>query len=231
MSEEEDSKYTQKQLLENFITNNNISSFKKMLSFNPIKEKKQEQKKTKTKTTEKLRSNTLKQVNKYNNIISKNSLTQNNQLDTFKLNRYSVFSDPELKEKSMKGNYKWASMKFDIMKMNWAKRIGIAYDKFQVPKKENYIKRDSVKIDGGIINGNSNFYDFDNPTPEDVMLSKNAEIINNYLNNNILHSKSLKLPKIHFGNSHNNHNNNNNVNLNQPRLVNNVNINFDDYNF
>ena len=225
MSEEEDSKYTQKQLLENFISNNNISAFKKMLSYNPSKEKKQEQKKTQIKPIEKLRSNTLKQSNKYNNIISKNSLTQNNQLDTFKLNRYSVFSDPELKEKSMKGNYKWASMKFDIMKMNWAKRKGIAYDKFQVPKKENYIKRDSVKIDGGIINGNSNFYDFDNPTPEDVMLS------NNYLNNNILHSKSLKLPKIHFGNSHNNHNNNNNVNLNQPRLVNNVNINFDDYNF
>ena len=231
MSEEEDSKYTQKQLLENFISNNNISAFKKMLSYNPSKEKKQGQKKTQIKPIEKLRSNTLKQSNKYNNIISKNSLTQNNQLDTFKLNRYSVFSDPELKEKSMKGNYKWASMKFDIMKMNWAKRKGIAYDKFQVPKKENYIKRDSVKIDGGIINGNSNFYDFDNPTPEDVMLSKNAEIINNYLNNNILHSKSLKLPKIHFGNSHNNHNNNNNVNLNQPRLVNNVNINFDDYNF
>ena len=231
MSEEEDSKYTQKQLLENFISNNNISAFKKMLSYNPSKEKKQEQKKTQIKPIEKLRSNTLKQSNKYNNIISKNSLTQNNQLDTFKLNRYSVFSDPELKEKSMKGNYKWASMKFDIMKMNWAKRKGIAYDKFQVPKKENYIKRDSVKIDGGIINGNNNYIDFDNPTPEDVMLSKNAEIINNYLNNNILHSKSLKLPKIHFGNSHNNHNNNNNVNLNQPRLVNNVNINFDDYNF
>jgi hypothetical protein len=104
--EEESSNYTRKQLLENFITNNNISSFKKMLSFNPIKEKKQEQKKTSTKTTEKLRSNTLKQVNKYNNIISKNSLTQNNQLDTFKLNRYSIFNDPELKEKSMKGNYK-----------------------------------------------------------------------------------------------------------------------------
>ena len=180
MTEEDESNYTQKQLLENFITNNNISSFKKMLSFNPIKEKKQEQ------------------------------------------------NDPELKEKSMKGNYKWASMKFDIMKMNWAKRKGISYDKFQVPKKENYIKRDSVKIDGGIINGNNNYIDFDNPTPEDVMLSKNAEIINNYLNNNILHSKSLKLPKIHFGNSHSNHNN---VNLNQPRLVNNVNINFDDYNF
>ena len=152
--EEESSNYTRKQLLENFITNNNISSFKKMLSFNPIKEKKQEQKKTKTKTTEKLRSNTLKQVNKYNNILSKNSLTQNNQLDTFKLNRYSIFNDPELKEKSMKGNYKWASMKFDIMKMNWAKRKGISYEKFQVPKKENYIKRESVKIDGGIINGN-----------------------------------------------------------------------------
>ena len=228
MTEEDESNYTQKQLLENFITNNNISSFKKMLSFNPIKEKKQEQKKTQIKKSEKLRSNTLKQVNKYNNIISKNSLTQNNQLDTFKLNRYSIFNDPELKEKSMKGNYKWASMKFDIMKMNWAKRKGIAYDKFQVPKKENYIKRDSVKIDGGIINGNNNYIDFDNPTPEDVMLSKNAEIINNYLNNNILHSKSLKLPKIHFGNSHSNHNN---VNLNQPRLVNNVNINFDDYNF
>ena len=227
--EEESSNYTRKQLLENFITNNNISSFKKMLSFNPIKEKKQEQKKTKTKTTEKLRSNTLKQVNKYNNIISKNSLTQNNQLDTFKLNRYSIFNDPELKEKSMKGNYKWASMKFDIMKMNWAKRKGISYEKFQVPKKENYIKRDSVKIDGGIINGNNNYDDFDNPTPEDIMLSKNSEIINNYLNNHILHSKSLKLPKIHFGNNHSNKNNNNN--LNQPRLVNNVNINFDDYNF
>ena len=227
--EEESSNYTRKQLLENFITNNNISSFKKMLSFNPIKEKKQEQKKTKTKTTEKLRSNTLKQVNKYNNIISKNSLTQNNQLDTFKLNRYSIFNEPELKEKSMKGNYKWASMKFDIMKMNWAKRKGISYEKFQVPKKENYIKRDSVKIDGGIINGNNNYDDFDNPTPEDIMLSKNSEIISNYLNNHILHSKSLKLPKIHFGNNHSNKNNNNN--LNQPRLVNNVNINFDDYNF
>ena len=35
MSEEEDSKYTQKQLLENFISNNNISAFKKMLSYNP----------------------------------------------------------------------------------------------------------------------------------------------------------------------------------------------------
>ena len=227
--EEESSNFTRKQLLENFITNNNISSFKKMLSFNPIKEKKQEQKKTKTKTTEKLRSNTLKQVNKYNNILSKNSLTQNNQLDTFKLNRYSIFNDPELKEKSMKGNYKWASMKFDIMRMNWAKRKGISYEKFQVPKKENYIKRDSVKIDGGIINGNSNYDDFDNPTPEDIMLSKNSEIINNYLNNHILHSKSLKLPKIHFGNNHSNKNNNNN--LNQPRLVNNVNINFNDYNF
>ena len=107
-----------------------------------------------------------------------------------------------------------------------AKRKGIAYEHFQVPKVENFKKRDSVNIDGGIINGNNRFKDFDNPSPEDVMLSKNADIINNYLNNNIFNSRSLKLPKIHFGNKNGNYTNNH---FNAPRVVNNVNINFEDY--
>ena len=225
----EDSDKKRNRLLEKFISTNNISAFKKILSYNPEKEKKKN-KEVKTKIInnkniyKKYRSQTLKD-NVYNNQI-KNYYTQNDDIENYKLNKFPIFNDPDFKEKQMRGNNKWASIKFDLMKMNWAKRKGIAYEHFQVPKVENFKKRDSVNIDGGIINGNNRFKDFDNPSPEDVMLSKNADIINNYLNNNIFNSRSLKLPKIHFGNKNGNYTNNH---FNAPRVVNNVNINFEDY--
>ena len=51
----------------------------------------------------------------------------------------------------MKGNYKWGQMKFERMKMNWAKRYGIDYHNFQIPKVYTLKKSMNVNINGDII--------------------------------------------------------------------------------
>ena len=56
----------------------------------------------------------------------------------------------------MKGNYKWGQMKFERMKMNLAKRYGIDYQNFQIPKAQNTKKTSNVDINGDIIPENQN---------------------------------------------------------------------------
>ena len=106
-------------------------------------------------------------------------------------------------------------MKFDTMKKNWAKRRGISYENFQVPKIESYKKHQNKLLDGnslGIIST-----EIDN-NYEDEIIRKNNEIMSNYMDN-IRYSHSLKLPRIHSFNPNNNNNNNNfnysNVNVNK----------------
>ena len=56
------------------------------------------------------------------------------EISNFKLDFHNVLQDPEYRDKCMKGNYKWASMKFQQIKSNLAKRKGISIENFQMPK-------------------------------------------------------------------------------------------------
>ena len=71
--------------------------------------------------------------------------------ENYKLNRYNFIEDPENKDKNMKGNYKWASQRFQMMKMNWAKRKGIPYKEFQVPKIISPVIKTSKEINGNLL--------------------------------------------------------------------------------
>ena len=76
----------------------------------------------------------------------------NNDINNYKINFHNIIQDPDYKDKCMKGNYKWGTMKFNMWKNNWAKRRGISIDNFEVPKKDNNHKNDMIiKINGELI--------------------------------------------------------------------------------
>ena len=58
--------------------------------------------------------------NYYNN-NNYNNLKQGD-IGNFRLDLHNFIRDPEYKNKCMKGNYKWANLKFQQMKVNLAKR-------------------------------------------------------------------------------------------------------------
>ena len=99
-------------------------------------------------------------------------------------------------------------MKFNRIKMNWAKRKGISFENFQIPKIESFDKKKKI-IDGNLFETNIISDNFIN---EDFLIEKNNDIYNNYLNDYKI-SKSIKLPKVHHRNISNNINESNTYNL------------------
>ena len=137
----------QKHLVDDFISNNNLRAFKKIFH---------------TKTLPKPRKNFflsgsyLKPSEVINRFRSQHRIMyhSSNTSDTddhYHINRYNFIDDPESKDKKMKGNYKWASQKFELIKMNWAKRKGIPFNEYQVPKIVSPISKESKVINGSIL--------------------------------------------------------------------------------
>jgi hypothetical protein len=53
----------------------------------------------------------------------------------------------------MKGNYKWGTQKFNIIKFNLAKRKGIPFHQFQMPKvqNDNIVRKSTIDHNGNIL--------------------------------------------------------------------------------
>ena len=145
-------------LLEKFLENGDKTAFRKMLNMNLT-----------TSNTEKRKENEMKRrlffksfknrkpayyYNNINNHFHLNSHNQSifnpNEINSFKIDFHNIIQDPEFKDKCMRGNYKWASMKFQQMKANLAKRKGIAIENFQMPKIYNK-KRYNMEMNGKFV--------------------------------------------------------------------------------
>ena len=94
----------------------------------------------------------------FNNDNIFNRYTNNNyspgEINKFKIDFHNIIQDPEYKDKCLKGNYKWGSMKFQQIKVNLAKRRGISIDDFQMPKIANRQSK-QMEMNGQLIMNNN----------------------------------------------------------------------------
>ena len=157
MNKNDDDYYDrQTELLEKFLSKNDKSAFQKILNMNITSNAERENKKEKFRN----RSNLLKSMKTkpssyyyehfhMNNPQSNYNISPNNsdlynfnynnnfkdnQISSFKLDFNNILQDPEYKDKCWRGNNKWGSMKFQMIKLNLAKRKGVSIDNFQMPK-------------------------------------------------------------------------------------------------
>ena len=157
MNKNDDDYYDrQTELLEKFLSKNDKSAFQKILNMNITSNAERENKKEKFRN----RSNLLKSMKTkpssyyyehfhMNNPQSNYNISPNNsdlynfnynnnfkdnQISSFKLDFNNILLDPEYKDKCWRGNNKWGSMKFQMIKLNLAKRKGVSIDNFQMPK-------------------------------------------------------------------------------------------------
>ena len=157
MNKNDDDYYDrQTELLEKFLSKNDKSAFQKILNMNITSNAEKENKKEKFRN----RSNLLKSMKTkpssyyyehfhINNPQSNYNISPNNsdlynfnynnnfkdnQISSFKLDFNNILQDPEYKDKCWRGNNKWGSMKFQMIKLNLAKRKGVSIDNFQMPK-------------------------------------------------------------------------------------------------
>jgi len=157
MNKNDDDYYDrQTELLEKFLSKNDKSAFQKILNMNITSNAEKENKKEKFRN----RSNLLKSMKTkpssyyyehfhMNNPQSNYNISPNNsdlynfnynnnfkdnQISSFKLDFNNILQDPEYKDKCWRGNNKWGSMKFQMIKLNLAKRKGVSIDNFQIPK-------------------------------------------------------------------------------------------------
>ena len=185
----------QTELLEKFLSKNDKTAFKKMLNMNinqnADKEKENYQKKRpdfmkSMKNKSPLHMYDRYRMNQYNNtntnddLFSYNNNYRDNQVSNYKLNFHNILQDPEYKDKSMKGNYKWGSMKFQMIKQNLAKRRGVSIDDLQMPKVADR-RRNQMGMNGQFVMSN-------NPLTQSLNLEKKVSGIRNSL--------KLKMGKI-----------------------------------
>ena len=138
----------QSELLEQFLSKNDKTAFMKMLNMNvnPTLDKEKEQKRNpnfmksmKNKSPKRYYDYFhMKQPSYHNHNHIDDDLFNNNyrenQINNFKIDFHNIIQDPQYKDKSMKGNYKWGQMKFNMLKLNLAKRRGISIDDLYMPK-------------------------------------------------------------------------------------------------
>ena len=152
----------QQDLVNDFISNNNIKSFRKMLSssrkpkeqknHSPIKSEILNTPKVlkKLKLKNETKNYPIDLFNKIHSNISNDSINNNNLC--YEHNRYNfLYDDEECHGYKMKGNYKWGKQNFKLLKYNWAKRKGLRIDQYHLPK-FNYWERNPLQqIDGNIL--------------------------------------------------------------------------------
>ncbi len=167
----------QTELLEKFLSQNDRSAFQKILNMNILSNSDKEKERIKFRN----KSLLLKSMktkpspnyyehfhmhnghNYYNNNGNNNSELFNfnynnnykdNQISSFKLDFHNILQDPDYKDKCMKGNYKWGSMKFQMMKLNLAKRKGIPLDNFEMPKIADR-RKNQMEMNGHLVINNN----------------------------------------------------------------------------
>jgi hypothetical protein len=178
--------------LENFLTKGNYNSFRKMLNLNPNKLKRNKNK-IFIKNKLKLTKNKTHNYSKTNNIqtLSSNEDLSNYDYEPYFLKRHFDFVDERYRDKSLRGNYESYSMNYSKIKKNLAKRKGISYDNFQIPKIESYKKNIQDKQYYGYVFKNKEIINA--ITPDDIVQRKYQDFINSF---NLNLKKTYIFPKI-----------------------------------
>ena len=149
-------------LLERFLCNNDKTAFKKLLNMNLSCEKEKEPQVRQPKFLQSMKNrkptNYYQHMNFHNDDNIFNRYNENNytpgEINKFKIDFHNIIQDPEYKDKCLKGNYKWGSMKFQQIKLNLAKRRGISIDDFQMPKIADRQSK-QMEMNGQLIMGNN----------------------------------------------------------------------------
>ena len=167
----------QTELLEKFLSQNDRSAFQKILNMNILSNSDKEKERVKFRNKSLLLKsmktkpspNYYEHFHMYNghnyynnngNINSElfnynyNNNYKDNQISSFKLDFHNILQDPDYKDKCMKGNYKWGSMKFQMMKLNLAKRKGIPLDNFEMPKIADR-RKNQMEMNGHLVINNN----------------------------------------------------------------------------
>ena len=177
MHKNDDENYDrQTELLEKFLSKNDRSAFQKILNMNIISNNEKDKEKGRFRN----RSHLLKSMkakppsyyydqfqmndghpnyhlNVNNTDLYKFNYDNNfkeNQISNFKLDFRNILQDPEYKDKCWKGNNKWGSMKFQMMKLNLAKRRGVSIDDLHMAKVGDR-KRNNMEMNGQFVMSNN----------------------------------------------------------------------------
>ena len=183
-------------LLENFLSNGNFNSFKKMLIIEPNKRTKLF--KSKNSQPISINKNYYKHINSktenFSSHLNENEKNLNYGFSEMILGRHLDYVDGRYRNKCLKGNYENYFMTYNHMKKNWAKRKGISYENFQIPKIDSYRR----KVYENLFNLNLKNKEINNIiTTDDVIQKKYQESINKY-NSNIF--GKFVFPKININN-------------------------------
>ena len=155
-------------LVEKFILNGDKTAFKKMLNMNLTNNTNKLERKKENLIRKQLFMKSMRNKKPsyyYNNNFHLNHFSNNYQsfkpdeINSFKLDLHNIFHDPEYKNKCMKGNYKWANMKFQMMKANLAKRKGIPLEELKMPKIWSKKKESNMEMNGNFIMNNKDNFD------------------------------------------------------------------------
>ena len=181
-------------LVEKFIIDCDKSAFRKMLNMNlnSTNIKLERQKENKIKRQQFLNSmRSRAPQHSYFYMDNYNNKNYNNfkkgDINNFRLDLQNFIRDPEYKNKCMRGNYKWATLKFQQMKVNLAKRKGIAVEDLKMPKIWTNKRNINMEMNGNEIKRNNGTL----KKHESVKVKENTK--NNYSLNK--YSKALKNKK------------------------------------
>ena len=129
-------------------------------------------------------------INKKDNFSSanvndlKDSFTPN-EINDYKLDFNNIIYDPDYKNKCLKGNCQWGKMKFNMQKLNMAKRRGISFEDFKIHKiDKNLNKLNKMEINGRFIIGNIYNNSYKNINKTEINKEYNKNIIMDIINKN-----------------------------------------------
>ena len=194
---------TQKKLFERFIENSNLKDFDKMKKLSDINynynhfNKNFDVKKLfhsyKYENPSYAIFKKIKNINSFDNNSNENFIDLRNsytpiEINNFKIDFRKIYIDPEYKNKCLKGNYKWGNMKFNLQKINMAKRRGISFEDLKMNKIDKNLKKmNTMEINGRMIIQNNNHHinnEYNNVNQNDIIKEYNKKLIIDTINKN-----------------------------------------------
>lgn len=194
---------TQKKLFERFIENSNLKDFDKMKKlsdnnynynhFNKNFDVKNLFHSYKYENPSYEIFKKIKNINSFDNNSNENFIDLRNsytpiEINNFKIDFRKIYIDPEYKNKCLKGNYKWGNMKFNLQKINMAKRRGISFEDLKLNKIDKNLKKmNTMEINGRMIIQNNNHHinkEYNNVNQNDNIKEYNKKLIIDTINKN-----------------------------------------------
>ena len=135
----------------------------------------------------------IKNINSFDNNSNENFIDLRNsytpiEINNFKIDFRKIYIDPEYKNKCLKGNYKWGNMKFNLQKINMAKRRGISFEDLKMNKIDKNLKKmNTMEINGRMIIQNNNHHinkEYNNVNQNDNIKEYNKKLIIDTINKN-----------------------------------------------